>query len=150
MSRGPRRVYPPVVYGSGLLVAFVAHLLLPLSLPPSPWTRVLGGVLLAAGMVLAGWAAATFNRARTPVHPFHEAAVLVTGGPFRYSRNPIYLGFTLVTLGVAGLAASWWPVIILPVVLVVMTPIIRWEEDMLRRVFTGEYAAYTARTRRWV
>lgn len=150
MSRARLRVYPPVVYGLGLLVALVGHLLLPLSLPHLWWLRAIGALLIAASMALAAWTAATFTRARTTVHPFHEASTLVTDGPFRFSRNPIYLGFTTATIGVALTAASWWPVFVLPVIGWVMEGIIVWEERMLSRVFGPAYEAFSRRTRRWI
>lgn len=150
MASEPRRLYPPVVYGSGLLVALLGHVVRPLRLHRSPWLRAFGVVAVAASGALARSAVRTFERSSTTVHPFHEASALVTEGPFRFSRNPIYLAFTTSTVGTALVAASWWPLLALAPVLRVMTGIIGWEEQMLRRVFGAEYEAYTRRTRRWL
>lgn len=143
------RPYPPLLYGGGLLLALVGHLVLPLSLPGAWWVRGLGAVLVVAAGALALSAEREMSRAQTPVMPFQDATTLVTGGPFRLSRNPIYLAFTVATCGIALLTASWWPLILLPLALVAITGVIRGEEQRLQRIFGEGYADYCRRTRRW-
>lgn len=144
------RPYPPVVYGTGLLLALIGHAIVPLSLPASWWLRALGAILIlgAGGLALA--TERQFQRAQTPVLPFKDATALITSGPMRFSRNPIYLAFTLITVGIALVTASWWPLIPLPFVLAVITAIIRGEEERLRRIFGSDYEDYCRRTRRWL
>ncbi|MFV0425854.1 MAG: methyltransferase family protein [Beutenbergiaceae bacterium] len=142
--------YPPIVFGTGLLVAFIGHQLWPLSMPDSWWVRVGGAVLIVAAAVLALLTERAFHRARTPVLPFKDATTLITTGPMRISRNPIYLAFSIATIGIAPVVGSWWPLIPLPLVLMVMTRIIRGEEVRLQRLFGDAFTAYCARTRRWL
>jgi protein-S-isoprenylcysteine O-methyltransferase Ste14 len=90
-------------------------------------------------------------RAGTPLDPAEPVSAIVTAGPYQYSRNPIYLGMTLVYLGVAALANSRWPVIALPAMLqVVQRGVIAREERYLVQRFGDEYRRYQASVRRWL
>ncbi|MFV0254265.1 MAG: methyltransferase family protein [Beutenbergiaceae bacterium] len=142
--------YPPILFGSGLLLALAGHLVWPLPLPSWLWLRAVGGGLIIAAGLLALATERQFHRAHTPVLPFKDATTLITSGPLRYSRNPIYLAFAVITVGMALLTASWWPLIPLPVVLLAISGIIRGEEERLRRIFGTEYEEYCQRTRRWL
>jgi len=144
------RPYPPVLYLGGLGLALAGHLIHPLSLPDALGVRVLGAVPIAVAVLLGVAAEREFIRAKTPVLPFRDAAALITAGPFRLTRNPIYLAFTLLVLGIALGTASWWPVLTLPPVLAVMTWVIRGEEQRLERLFGEDYRRYRRRVRRWL
>jgi protein-S-isoprenylcysteine O-methyltransferase Ste14 len=142
--------YPPLLFGGSLLLAALGHVLLPLAMPGWWWLRALGGLAVVAAGALAWSAEHELSRAQTPVMPFRDASSLVTSGPFRISRNPIYLAFTLLCCGVALLLASWWPLITLPLAVAAVTGVIRVEESRLSRLFGDEYAEYRRRTRRWL
>ncbi|WP_420113096.1 methyltransferase family protein [Pseudactinotalea sp.] len=144
------RPYPPLIYSGGLLLALVGHLLHPLALPSAVWVRLLAVVPFAVAVVLVVAAEREFARAATPMLPFRDASALITSGPFRFSRNPIYVAFTLIVLGVALATASWWPVLSLLPALLVITSVIRGEEERLRRIFGDEYLEYCRRVRRWI
>jgi protein-S-isoprenylcysteine O-methyltransferase Ste14 len=122
---------------------------------PAPWlppqlARPLGVGLLAGGFALGGWAVRTMLRAGTPLDPAEPVTAIVIAGPYQYSRNPIYVGMTLVYLGAAALANSRWPVIALPALLqVVRRGVIEREERYLERRFGDEYRRYQAGVRRW-
>ena len=145
------RVLPPLVFLLPLAAGLLLHRWAPLGLPAAdPW-RWAAVALVAAGLALMVWAVAVMRAARTTVIPWHEVSALVTAGPFRVSRNPIYLGDLLVYLGVTAWAGSWWPVLLLPVVLLAMTAlVIGPEERYLAQRFGAAYAAYRARVRRWL
>lgn len=92
-----------------------------------------------------------FRRARTSWKPWRPSKVLVTDGPYRYSRNPMYLGFTLLYLGITIWVNVLWPVLFLPLVLLMMqVGVISREEAYLERRFGDDYRAYRARVRRWI
>jgi len=113
--------------------------------------RVAGGVLLAIGAIIAGWGLVTFHRARTTTVPGEVSSQLVTWGPYRFTRNPMYVGLTLAYLGEAGLLRQVWPVILLPFVLAyVHWVVIRLEECKLNEAFGEHYTQYRARVRRWI
>jgi len=112
---------------------------------------LLGWILAGAGVALAASAIALFRRASTSPVPNQPTTALVAQGPYRFTRNPMYVGLAALYAGVALLANSWWPLVVLPVVLMV----IRWrviarEEAYLERKFGDAYRAYTTRVRRWL
>src|SRR5215475_4355470 len=110
-----------------------------------------GGVLFAVGVVIAGWALALFRRSRTTTVPGEVSAKLVTWGPYRFTRNPMYVGLTLAYLGEAGMLKQIWPVILLPLTLAYINwTVIPLEEARLEEVFPDEYQQYRARVRRWL
>jgi protein-S-isoprenylcysteine O-methyltransferase Ste14 len=92
-----------------------------------------------------------FWRAHTSILPFRPSTTLVQGGAYRVTRNPMYLGFALVTVASGLLFDSLWPIVLLPPVLyLVQRLVILPEERYLRRRFGAEYDAYTTRVRRWL
>lgn len=143
---------PPV----WLLLAIVLTWLIA-DLQPMSWaiggpvTDLLGGLLVGGGIVLMLLAFAEMRRKRTTIIPHMEADQLVTSGIFKRSRNPIYLGDTLV---LAGLALRWEaPVALLLVPLFMFTITQRFiiaEENRLRVKFRADFARYCQKTRRWV
>ena len=111
----------------------------------------IGFSLLGTGVAVAFFALGLFKRRRTTTVPFEAPSTLVTNGPYRRSRNPMYVGLTLVYLGVAGLRVEIWPLIVLPLVLLyVHRVVIPVEEARLREIFGGAYDEYSARVRRWL
>ena len=140
------------------LLAFAAgavlqHLLgLPVPQPPlREALHVAGTVLANAGLVLALWCFALFARRRTTILPGAAPARLVLGGPYRFSRNPIYLSLVLAYAGLALMLDLPWALLLLPLPVAVMQcAIIPFEERQLRQRFGAEYAAYAAGTRRWL
>ena len=127
------------------------HLLLPLAtVIPFAW-NLLGAIPLAVGLGINVIADGLFRRVHTTVKPFEESAMLVTDGPFRISRNPMYLGFALTLAGVAMVLGSLTPFIVLPVFVILIDRLfIVREEQMLAQRFGAAYLAYTQRTRRWI
>lgn len=110
-----------------------------------------GAVVIALGAVIAGWGLGIFWKARTTTVPGQASAQLVMRGPYRFTRNPMYVGLTLVYLGEAGLMKQVWPIIVLPLMLAYLNWIvIPVEEAKLREVFGDQYDGYRGRVRRWI
>jgi protein-S-isoprenylcysteine O-methyltransferase Ste14 len=148
------RVPPPLLFAAGLLLGALLHRLgVPLSLPwigPEAAARA-GLALVLAGGGLVVWGMLTFRRARTAILPTRPASQLVDGGPYRFTRNPMYTGLTTAYVGAAALLDSVWPLLLLPLVLAALVRlVVRREEAYLRGAFGAEYAAYQARVRRWL
>ena len=121
-----------------------------------PWdwgtlTRPLGWLLVAIGLTLFVWTLATFWHHRTTVNPYKAASSLCTGGPFRFSRNPIYVGDWFILTGVSMLLASWWPLLFAPLIWVALRyGVIRHEEAHLEARFGEDYRTYKTQVRRWL
>jgi protein-S-isoprenylcysteine O-methyltransferase Ste14 len=148
------RFPPPIIFVGGLLIGWMLHRYwraIPLSRHGGAALEPIGLVLVLGGLALAAWGMLTFQRARTAIIPSRSASRLVGGGPYRFTRNPMYVGLTLAYVGVAALVSSAWPLILLPLVLVVLVRmVIGREEAYLRDAFGAEYAAYQSRVRRWL
>ena len=142
---------PPLIYLLFLGVAWVLHGLLPLAVPRNLWIHYFGWGLIDAGLLLMLWAGLLMLGRRTTVNPYGRPRRLLEEGPFRFSRNPIYLADTLVYSGVALLWGSLWPWLLLPAVICVMQrAVIRHEESLLAQLFGEDYRSYCARVRRWL
>lgn len=112
---------------------------------------LLGLALVAAGLGLDLWTAWTFRRARTTILPHRGASSLVTTGPFRLSRNPIYLGNTMLLVGLGLVFDNLWLVVFAVLAAVATQKLaIEREEAHLERRFGAEWRAYAARVRRWI
>ena len=113
--------------------------------------RLIGAVLLVGSLMLAGWGRRTMEGGGTNVDPRQPATAIVTGGPFRYSRNPLYIALTAFYLGVTLLVNALWPLILLvPLLVVAQFGIVLREERYLETKFGETYLAYKRRVRRWL
>lgn len=114
-------------------------------------STIVGRVLFVIGAVIAGWGLLIFHKARTTTVPGQSSVKLVTWGPYRFSRNPMYVGLVLAYLGEAALLKQIWPVLVLPFMLVYLNwTVIPVEEAKLEEVFRDEYGTYRQRVRRWI
>lgn len=142
---------PPLIYGGALGAGLLAKALFPATFLPRGAARALGITLTGAGLLLFISSFRALRRAETDVRPYKPTTSIVVEGPYRFTRNPIYLGLTLVYGGVTALANSPWNALLLPFVLVLMQRgVIQREERYLERVFGEEYLQYKARVRRWI
>jgi len=145
---------PPFLFVIGLLVGWAVDrflFALPLSRLAGSALKPFGWSALALGVVLAGWGMVTFGRAKTAINPHHSASRLVTHGPYRFTRNPMYTGLTIAYLGASALLDTAWPIVALPIVLVVLVKtVISREERYLSDAFGSEYSTYVASVRRWL
>lgn len=118
---------------------------------PDIWRRGIALVLLAAGLVIEGWAGGHFRRAGTAVEPWKPSTALVTTGIYGLSRNPIYVGFTVIYIGLAvGMDSPLALAMLFPCLIVLDRFVIVREEAYLERKFGEAYRSYKARVRRWL
>lgn len=142
---------PPLIYLAGILAGGALELLWRWRLPVDGWGAPVGLVLIVGGVALFRYAVVSFKRLQTSPKPHKPTTAIVTAGPFRYTRNPIYIGFTLVQLGIALLSRSGWILAALvPVITVVRYGVIAREERYLERKFGDEYLRYRRSVRRWI
>ena len=144
---------PPLIYLAFLLAGFgIGRLIGEPSLGLAvEWRRGLAFVLVIGGLVLDGIAAGTFRRLGTPPEPWKPTTALATGGLYRFSRNPIYLGFAITYLGLAIAMDS--PIalgLLIPCLIVVDRFVVAREERYLTARFGADYDAYRQKVRRWL
>jgi protein-S-isoprenylcysteine O-methyltransferase Ste14 len=148
-----RLPWPPIVYVGAVAAAALLHYVLPVRFPAAATAplALIGVALLGGGVALDLAAIRTLARAGTTVRPDRATAVLVTGGPYAWSRNPIYLGNTLALTGLALVFDVPWFLVLAPVTaLAVRQLAILPEERHLAARFGPAWGAYAARVRRWL
>jgi protein-S-isoprenylcysteine O-methyltransferase Ste14 len=141
---------PPIWMFLFLAIAGVASYVLPAFV--SLQVLALGALLIVVAVAMAVSAVIRFRTAGTEIDPMSEAnKALIVQGPYRLTRNPMYLSLVLLSLGIA-FAVGRWPMFIVPalVFLVASRNHIPFEEDKMRRQFGAAYDAYTAKVRRWI
>jgi protein-S-isoprenylcysteine O-methyltransferase Ste14 len=145
------KIIPPLVYFAGIIVGLFVSMWVPTKVVPNLAAWIIGGVFILCGAVLAGSAILRFKGVGTTVRPDRAASSLVIAGPYKTTRNPMYLGLALVYLGIAMADQSIWALILLPVILIIIQ---HWaigpEEAFLERRFGTDYSSYKAKVRRWV
>jgi protein-S-isoprenylcysteine O-methyltransferase Ste14 len=145
------KILPPVYFFGAIALTIAAHFLIPLAvIIPFVW-RFAGLLAIACGIALNIEADRQLKRLGTTVKPFQRSNALATGGVFRWSRNPMYLGMILIVSGVALLAGSVSPWIIVAALAVLLDRVfVRREEQMLKETFGAAFEPYTERVRRWL
>lgn len=145
------RVPPPLLF----VVTFAAGLglqrLARLTFPDAHVLHLVGFGLLGWAALLALYSLATFLVARTTVVPFSAASKLVTWGPYRFTRNPMYVSLVLAYVGAAALLSQLLVLFLLPLPIILLRAIvIPFEEKRMREVFGEAYEQYCSRVRRWL
>jgi protein-S-isoprenylcysteine O-methyltransferase Ste14 len=142
---------PPTVYVLGLLLAIPLELLFPTGGLPVLVTVIgtLAGV--AVSLYMDGAALSNFSKADTPAIPFKPTEALVTDGPYRFTRNPMYVGMAALYIALALAFGLLWAFAFLPAIIIVIDRlVIAREEPYLERLFGQEYLDYKQRVGRWL
>lgn len=146
--------WPPIVYLAAVAIAILAHVFLPLPWIGAPLSDLLfaaGWLLLAAAIAMEYAAMRTMARARTTILPTKASEHLVTSGPFSFTRNPIYLGNTVLMIGIGLIAGvAWFLVLAIIAAFTTQKLAIEREEKHLQARFGKRYGDYAKRVRRWV
>ena len=143
--------FPPLIYAVPMAVGILLHALFPMNLLPPVLANVLGGLSFILAVILAVLASRTMRQAGTNVNPSQPTTAIVSDGPFRFTRNPLYLSLTLLYSSISLLANALWPMLMLPIVLIIIERgVIAREERYLEDKFGEEYRHYKARVRRWI
>jgi protein-S-isoprenylcysteine O-methyltransferase Ste14 len=141
---------PPIIYLALLGLGFALEGLLPGAELPA-WAQWVGAVVIVVGVALMLSFELAFKRVGTNANPYRPSTALATDGPYRFSRNPAYLGMAITYVGIALAAeAPWTLVMLVPATLVVQYGVILREERYLERLFGEEYLTYKRTTRRWI
>jgi len=142
---------PPVYLAAAILFMLLLDRALPLARFRSAWTAGTGAIIAAAGVALHVRATNHFRRRATTAEALGDASTLVTDGPYRRSRNPMYLAGLIMLTGVGLVLGSASPFLVVPLFgWLIWTGYVRREEAMLAERFGEEYDAYRRRVRRWI
>jgi protein-S-isoprenylcysteine O-methyltransferase Ste14 len=137
---------PPALYALAVLVGYLLNRRWPFPVGDSGVVRGFAWVLTLACIALSVSSIGRFWRSRTSIVPIRPATILVIAGPYRFTRNPMYVGLAALTIALGLFINSWWPtVLLLPVLQVVRWFVIAPEERYLERRFGADYLAYRQR-----
>ena len=145
-------VRPPLAFGLAIAVGLALDWLMPLPfMPPGLPAGWLGALVFLFALALAAWAIVTVTRAGSNVPTNEPTTAIVHGGPYRFTRNPIYLGMLLGLVGLAFAFDNFWLLVTLvPFALVIRYGVVTREEAYLERKFPDVYTGYRSRVRRWL
>jgi protein-S-isoprenylcysteine O-methyltransferase Ste14 len=142
---------PPIVYFAALSLGYFLRGRYALPFVPASLTQPLGVALVVLGVGVAISGAVTFRKAGTSPNPTKPSTAVVMHGPYRFTRNPMYLGMTVLTVGGAVWMNSAWVLILLvPALAVMRWHVIAREEAYLEEKFGESYREYKRRVRRWL
>ena len=145
-------IHPPIALVLAIVAALALNWFVPLPFTPDGFPRIgLGSLLIILALVTILWSARTFRGAKTEVLTSRPASTIVSHGPYRFSRNPIYIAMFLGMAGLALLLNTLWLVVAMLVIFAVLRfGVVAREEAYLERKFGQTYTDYKSRVRRWL
>jgi len=145
------KIHPPVLTVIFIAIAYAAKWIVPIPFVVPDILRNIGFALVVIGFLLGVGAFLEFRKAGTTILPHGSVSSIVTSGVYRFTRNPIYLGFTLMLIGFPLNSGTYWGLILAPVFILTMNSlVIEREEAYLEKKFGDVYTGYKSRVRRWL
>jgi protein-S-isoprenylcysteine O-methyltransferase Ste14 len=142
---------PPLIYLAALVIGAIAHVLDPRPLFATHVGLWIGAAMVIAAVAIALWARHTMEGAGTNVNPYQPALQLVGHGPYRFSRNPMYVAMMVGYVGVVLIINGLWPAVMtVPLAWIIQWGVVAREERYLEDKFGDPYRDYRRRTRRWL
>lgn len=140
---------PPLIYLGGLIGGLLLDRIVPVVFVPGH--PIAGAVLAGLGVILMALGIREFKRTKTEYLPYKPTARIISSGPFRFTRNPLYLSMSLIYAGLAIAFGSVWSLVLfIPVLATIRYGVIGREERYLERKFGAEYLGYKNSVRRWI
>lgn len=146
-----KNVHPPIVALMFIVIAYVLGRFAPIFFVVPAVLQTVGLLLTFAGFLLGITAFAEFRKGRTTLDPHGSVTQLVSSGIYRFTRNPIYLGFLLIVIGLPLKSGLYWGIVMAPFYILTMNRlVIEHEEAYLEKKFGETYTGYMSRVRRWL
>src|SRR5215208_2897690 len=150
-DHAPVVINPFLIYIACGLCAFFLQKFLPLPFIPQAEAHIIGVIVMIINLILGLTAVRNMFAAKTSLSPYRPTTALVLSGPYRFSRNPIYIGLTLLYVGLVTYLQLPWGLVILPIVIWLITIwVIVPEEKYLEQKFGSDYLNYKSTVRRWI
>ena len=146
-----KNIHPPLVALLFIVIAYFLGRFVPLPFGAPVWLRYLGLLMTFVGFLFGIGALLEFRRARTTMDPHGSVRQVITSGIYRFTRNPIYLGFLLMVIGLPLNSGLYWGIVMVPFYVLLMNRlVIQHEEAYLAKKFGKAYTNYTSHVRRWL
>jgi protein-S-isoprenylcysteine O-methyltransferase Ste14 len=151
-TKGPAvKIPPPVVFFGFMLIAIFIQRSYPILLPRFVFLEIVGALIMLAGVVVGIFALLGFRRVGTHVEPWKPSSAIVDDGVFSFSRNPMYVGMSMLVIGFGLFQGNAWVLLsVIPATVTIYFVAIKKEEAYLERKFGDDYLAYKKRVRRWL
>ena len=147
----PKNVHPPLVALLFIAIAYFLGRFVPLPFLVPPILRNIGLLLTFIGCLCGIGALLEFRKARTTLDPHGSSKQIVSSGVYRFSRNPIYVGFLMMVVGLPLTSGFYWGIVLAPFYIMMMNRlVIQHEEAYLEKKFGKTYTSYTSQVRRWL
>jgi len=144
-------VHPPIVALMFIVIAYFLGRFVPLPFVAPAFLRIIGLFLSFLGFLLGIGALLEFRKVRTTADPHGSVKQIVTSGIYRFTRNPIYLGFLLIVIGLPLNSGLYWGIVVAPFYILLMNRlVIQHEEVYLTKKFGKAYTSYMSQVRRWL
>ena len=144
------KIHPPILTFIFIFLAFLANWMAPVQFD-AQWLSYIGFAIAIIGFLLPFFAIREFMKAKTTVDPHGSVNAIVSSGIYRFSRNPIYVGFVLMLIGFPLYSGTYWGLILAPLLIVSFNQlVIKHEEAYLEKKFGEQYTGYKSRVRRWL
>lgn len=145
------KIHPPILTVIHIGIAYVAKWAIPLPVAVPDMLQNIGFALVVVGFLLGVAAFMEFRRSRTTVDPHGSVTSIISSGIYRFIRNPIYLGYVLMLIGLPLNSGTYWGIVLAPVFIHLMNRlVIEREEAYLEKKFGAVYTGYKSRVRRWL
>ncbi len=142
---------PPAIALLALIAAIALNRFWPLPFTPRVLAIVLGVVFCVSGVGIAAWGRVTLVKSGTNVNPYKPTTSIVSDGPYRFTRNPLYVGLQCLLVGLSLLAGTWWGLVLLALAFLILHyGVVLQEEAYLERKFGQAYLSYKSKVRRWL
>ena len=143
-------IFPPLLYLIAIILGLMIGYIFPYHLLANNISILIGTLLFITGFTIISMAARKMNNNKTTINPSGTTTIIVKDGIYKFTRNPMYLSFTLIFIAILIMANAWWGMLMLiPLFLLVQKGIIEREERYLAKKFGGEYLNYKSKVRRW-
>ena len=146
-------VKPPILFLAFLILGTALRFIIKLAIfsgSSISYGYIVGGFIILLGISLRNWAVKTFKKFGETLHHGKSIHKIVTSGPFQFTRNPMYLSFTFIYIGLSMIINTYWLLLLLPIVLISLhSGVILREEEYLEKKFKDQYVSYKSRVRRW-
>lgn len=150
-AANPGLVRPPLVFAAAATVGVVLDLFYPSTVSLGGGTKLAASGFLFAGVALFFWTRSAFRAGGTAIAGNKPATQLLQGGPFRFSRNPMYVAFTLLYVSLAVWLGNFWMLgLLIAALWVISNVVVPREERFMKTKFGAEYETYASKTRRWL
>ena len=146
-----KNIHPPIVALMFIVIAYFLGRFIPVPFMAPMLLQNIGLAMTFVGFLLGVGALLEFRKARTTLDPHGSVNHLVTSGIYRFTRNPIYLGFMLMVIGLPLNSGSYWGILMIPLYMIAMTRlVIQHEEAYLEKKFKNQYTDYRSGVKRWL